>query len=109
MENLEKVIFFAVAIKSIVEYISTWIVDGKLEWKQCATCIGGIALALLYGLDAFEGLGISARLPFVSQFLTGIVLSGGANLVYDIFSGKKAKKILLDNAEKEIVDIYEKG
>lgn len=108
MENLEKVLFFAVAIKSIVEYISTWFVDGKVEWKQIASCIGGVLVALFFNLDAFEGLGIASQVPYVSVILTGIVISGGSNMVYDLFSGKKAKKLIINEAD-EISDIYEKG
>ena len=108
MENLEKVFFFAVAVKSIVEYVATWFVDGKIEWKQITTCVVGIMIALFFNLDAFEGLGIASRFPVVSIVLTGIVISGGSNMVYDLFSGKKAKKLIINDGE-EVADIYEKG
>lgn len=108
MDNLEKVFFFAVAVKSIVEYVATWFVDGKIEWKQIASCIGGILVAIFFGLDAFEGLGIASRVPFVSIVLTGVVISGGSNMVYDLFSGKKPKKLVINDGDS-VADIYEKG
>lgn len=107
MEGLKTVLFFGIAVKAIIEYISTWFVNGNIEWKQIASFLFGELIAFAYNLDAFEAMGISAKIPFISIVLTGLVISGGSNLIYDIFNFTD-KKIVL-KAEEEIADINEKG
>lgn len=46
----------------------------------------GVALALLYGLDALRDFfSLSARLPLVGEVLTGLILGRGANYVHDFY------------------------
>lgn len=106
MEALAGIVFFAVAVKAIVEYISTWVVNNKLEWKQIASFLFGEVIAFSFGLDAFKLVGIEAQVPFVSVILTGLIISGGANLVYDIFS-PKAKTISVVQVEDTISERLE--
>lgn len=108
MENLKEIIFFAIAIKAIVEYVFTWVVDGKIQRKQITSFVLGEIIAFSFGLDAFKDMGFVANLPFVSTILTGLVISGGANLVHDIFNPEN--KVVLKEAEiEEVIDISEKG
>ena len=96
MEKLTTILFFAVFIKAIIDYISKWYVDGQLEWKQIASCISGILLAFAFNLNAFETLGIQGN-HYVGVVLTGIVISGGSNLVHDAFAsfGKNSVKNII--------------
>lgn len=111
MEKLTTILFFAVFIKAVIDYIAKWFVNGEVEWKQIASCLSGILLAFAFNLNAFETLGIEGN-HYVGIVLTGIVISGGSNLVHDAFAsfGKNAvKNIVLEQKVDEIADIVEKG
>ena len=111
MEKLTTILFFAVFIKAIIDYIANWFVNGKVEWKQIFSCISGIALAFAFNLNGFETLGIQGNY-YVGLVLTGVVISGGSNLVNDAFAsfGKNSvKNIVIEEKKDEIADIVEKG
>lgn len=107
MEGLKTVLFFGIAVKAIIEYVSTWFVDGNICWKQIASFLFGELIAFAYNLDAFQAMGISAKIPFISIILTGLVISGGSNLIYDIFNFTD-KKIVITEPET-IAEVNEKG
>lgn len=112
MEKLTTILFFAVFIKAVIDYISKWFVNGNVEWKQIASCLSGILLSFAFNLNAFETLGIKGN-PYVGIVLTGIVISGGSNLVHDAFAsfGKDSVRniVIEQKVEDEIADIVEKG
>ena len=109
MEKLTTILFFAVFIKAVIDYISRWFVNGNIEWKQIASCLSGIALAFAFNLNGFETLGIEGN-QYVGIVLTGIVISGGSNLVNDAFAsfGKNSvKNIIIEEKVEDIVDLQE--
>lgn len=108
MEALAGIIFFAVAVKAMVEYIFTWVVDGKLQRKQIVSFLFGELIAFSFGLDAFKLVGIEAQIPYISVIITGLIISGGSNLVYDIFNPDN-KRIVFKDIEETIADKNEKG
>ena len=58
-----------------------------------AAAVVGVGLAFAYGVDALESfLAISPHLPYLGQFLTGLLLGRGANYIHDFYSGYVAKK-----------------
>lgn len=46
----------------------------------------GIVLALTYRLNLFELIGISSQVPWISCVITGILMSRGANWLYDFMT-----------------------
>lgn len=109
MEKLTTILFFAVFIKAVIDYVSRWFVDGNVEWKQIASCLTGIGLSFAFNLNAFETLGIPGN-HYVGIVLTGIVISGGSNLVNDAFAGfgkNATKTVIIEQNEDTIADILE--
>lgn len=86
------VILFAIIVNRIVEYFFTPIFDKKKwdkMWLMYIALAMGLALMLLTNISVFTTDTFIA--PIVGKILTGILVGGGSNLIYDIlkaFSNK---------------------
>ncbi len=56
------------------------------DWRYWLALASGILVALNYGLDFFELLGLDALVPYVGAIFTGLIISRGANFVADVFA-----------------------
>lgn len=106
METLKTALFFGVAIKSLVEYIFTWFVNGKLQKKQLVSFILGEIIAFSFNVDLFSAIGLISRVPYISTFISGLVLSGGSNLIYDIFNPEN--KTIITKEEETLKEYHDK-
>ena len=107
MEKLLTVLFFSGADKALVEYLSTIFTNWQTLQKRLASIIIGQVFAWCWWLDAFALVGYEANIKYIGIFLTGILIAGGSNLIYDIFNPEN-KTILVDK-EETIADELEKG
>ena len=82
--SLVSIICAAIVIEGIVTYVKAFFVDGKFQWQMLVGIILGVVVATAYGLDAFSIVGMSTSVPFVGCTLTGVLLSRGANYIYDL-------------------------
>ena len=94
-EFLRTVIFGAFVVESIVNIVKSVRANLSKEsesvsiwfWLSLATgMILGVVVAVNYELDVFASVGMEGQVPVVGAFLTGILMSRGANLVSDVFS-----------------------
>jgi len=83
------VIAIAVVLEAVITNVA-WALEGKIDWKRIASLAGGIVLAILFQVDVLASLGLTAIVPFVGQVLTGILISRGANVFYDVVKAIKA-------------------
>ena len=88
MEGLMLILVMAVVVEALVEYAKTIgkaFVNG--EWKvavtQLAAVVLGVLLCFMVNGDLFAVVGISFSWPWLGVFLTGILISRGANYVSD--------------------------
>jgi len=59
----------------------------KPAYLRYVAALVGVALALLYGLDALQTfLSLSPRIDHLGEVLTGLMLGRGANYVHDFYS-----------------------
>jgi hypothetical protein len=54
------------------------------DWKYWTSIIVSVAVAVVYGLDFFDAVGLDAVIPYFGMVLTGIILSRGSNYISDI-------------------------
>ena len=78
------IIFAAIVVEGIITYVNQFVVDKKFQWQMLVGLVLGVLVAVVYNLDLFELVGMTAAVPFVGCVLTGIVISRGSNYVYDL-------------------------
>ena len=88
MEGIVLIITMAIIVEALIEYgksIGKAFAGG--EWKTAVTQLAAIAVAVLLcfmtGGDLFAVVGIAFIWPWLGIFLTGIIISRGANYVSD--------------------------
>jgi|SRR5689334_2952687 len=87
MSQIAFILMLAVLCEALVEYAGTPIPQ---RWKPYAAALVGVIVALLYGVDVFalvaSQFGQSARIPYVGEVLSGILLGRGSNYINDLIS-----------------------
>jgi hypothetical protein len=83
MEKFMAIIIMAICLEGIVGYCKMAIVDKAVKWQIVVTGIGGVFVALSYGLDAPAMLGVVGIVPYVGQVITGISIARGSNYIFD--------------------------
>ena len=94
--EFSKVIFIAIVIETITELFKTWFPRLKeKEWVlRVATIVLGIIVCVAYGVDLLADIGISGNIPYLGCILTGILVAGGSNIIYDIINKIRKSKNL---------------
>ena len=108
MEKLITVLFFASVTKALVEYVSTIFENWKTFEKRLCSIVIGQILAIGFKCDAFALLGMTSNVPYLGVVVTGILIAGGSNVIYDAFNPEN-RKVLIKDEEETIADIQEKG
>ena len=98
------IVFGAVIAEALIEYANMVVTDNdhRLDWRVIMSAVIGIGVALAFGIDLFEVIGIAAKVPYVGMVLTGVVISRGSNYIHDILKkivGEKAKAVTLNDDE----------
>lgn len=94
MSSAIGIICAAIIVEGIITYVKTFFVDGKFQWQMLASIVLGILVAIAYGLDLLDLCGMESAIPFLGQILTGILLSRGANYIFDLI------KLLISTSDK---------
>ncbi len=100
MTGIILILVMAIVVEALIEYAKT---IGKAfmngSWKIAVTQLAAIALGVLLcfmtGGDLFSVVGITFVWPWLGKFLTGILISRGANYVSDFakrLQGVKAEE-----------------
>ena len=84
------ILTLAFLCESLTEYFFSDVlvaVGLNTKYLRYIAALVGVGLATLYGLDALRDfLGISPRLAYLGEVLTGLILGRGANFVHDLYS-----------------------
>ena len=78
------VVYGAVVAEALIEYVNMAVKDKRIDWHVIASALIGVGVALAFGLDVFELVGVPATVPVVGMVLTGVLISRGSNYVHDI-------------------------
>lgn len=97
METTPVAVVFALALltEGVTEYFFAGVVERlrlPRAYLRHLSAALGVALCLIYRVDALAlFFGLSPRLGFLGEVLTGLLLGRGANFLHDLYSryGKK--------------------
>ena len=85
-EKLTMMIAPAIMIEAIITYINQFFVNGEFCWEMLLSMIFGIIISIAYDIDVTKHFNLSPRIPYISNILTGILLSRGSNYIYDLMT-----------------------
>ena len=107
VKSLTALVFFAILIEGMVEYVKLGI-----QKNMCAEIIGAVVAGLIvafgFHLDLFAAVGITTDVPFISTVLTGIIVARGSNYVWDLigrFTEVEKSVVKLTEEQQENMDI----
>ena len=83
MELLAQLLIGAILIEALVDTVKR-VYTKTIQWEYFLALAVGILVAVVYGLDLPAVAGLVTAVPFVGAILTGIILSRGANYLYEI-------------------------
>lgn len=86
MENFLQIIVIAILAEAIWENLKMIWQEGKLSIDKLGALIVSVIIAIATQLDIFAILNFNIPIPFIGSFLTGILISRGANCIHDILT-----------------------
>lgn len=85
MGKLLTIIVVATLVEAIWENLKMIWQSGKVSIDMIGSLIVSIVIAILTKIDVFNALGITINI-YAGSFLTGIIISRGANFVHDLLA-----------------------
>lgn len=92
MEGVQIVIVLAFLVEAIYTNLRMIWDSNKFNWNNLGALIVAVLVAVVAGVDIFPALGINMIVPYVGSVLTGILISRGANVIFDVL--KKINEML---------------
>lgn len=92
MEGIQAVIILAFLVEAIYTNLRMIWDSNKFNWNNLGALIVAVLVAVVAGVDIFPALGINMIVPYVGSVLTGILISRGANVIFDVL--KKINEML---------------
>ncbi|MBQ9298732.1 MAG: hypothetical protein IJ223_06925 [Clostridia bacterium] len=86
MENFLQIIVIAILAEAIWENLKMIWQEEKLSIDKLGALIVSVIIAIATQLDIFAILNFNIPIPFIGSFLTGILISRGANFIHDILT-----------------------
>lgn len=86
MEDFKKLAFMAIFIEGTTTYIKNVCVDYNLTIGMCITFLLGVVISMVYDLDLPKQMGITTKVKFVGNIITGLIISRGSNYIYDFIN-----------------------
>ena len=83
VKSIAALIFFAVLIEGIVEYVKLGI-QKNICPEIITSIVLGIGCSFAFHLDFFAAIGITTDVPYVPTVLTGIIAARGSNYMFDL-------------------------
>ena len=78
-ENITSIMPLAIAVEATITYINQFFVDGEFCWEMLLSIVLGILISIAYEIDIPKYLNLHSRIPYLSNILTGILISRGSN------------------------------
>ena len=107
VKSLTALVFFAILIEGMVEYVKLGI-QKHICPEIIAAMLGGLVVSFGFHLDLFSAVGITTDVPYISNVLTGIIISRGSNYVFDLigkFTESEQEVVRLTEEQKENMEI----
>lgn len=91
MIDFAQLIVVAILVEAIWENIKMIYDKNKFNISMIGSLILGIIVCVVFKIDIFPIVGLSATIPFVGSIFTGIIVSRGANFVNDLLKRLKGE------------------
>ena len=92
MEGIQAVIILAFLVEAIYTNLRMIWDSNKFNWNQLGALLVAVIVSVFAGVDVFPAVGINMIVPYVGSVLTGILISRGANVIFDVL--KKINEML---------------
>lgn len=76
----------AIIVEATITYINQFFVNGEFCYEMFLSIIFGIVISIAYEIDIPKYLNLNSRIPYLSNILTGIIISRGSNYIYDLIT-----------------------
>ena len=87
LENkIASIMPLAIIIEAEITYINQFFVSGEVCWQMLLSIVLGILISIAYEIDIPKYLNLNSRIPYLSNILTGILISRGSNYIYDLIT-----------------------
>ena len=87
MENkIASIMPLAIIIEATITYINQFLVNGEFCWEMLLSIVLGVLISIAYEIDIPKYLNLHSRIPYLSNILTGILISRGSNYIYDLIT-----------------------
>lgn len=83
------VVIIAVILEALVQVVKGWVPEGAkiAEWTwPVVSAVLGVVLCVLASVDVLYVAGITIKVPYVGEVLTGVLISRGAGFLHDVWS-----------------------
>lgn len=111
MEGYYLLIILTILTEKITQLVKDLLPESAFteRGKRIISSVIGIALAFTVQVDLLGILGINSMNPYIGTIISGLVISGGANYVHDLFGAiKSIKDNNLVNAEARKIKLQNK-
>ena len=85
-QDVSKMVMAAVLVERIITYFNEFFVSGDAPWQMILSLVLGTVVAIAYKFDLPKYLNMESNVPYVGCILTGILISRGANYIYDLLT-----------------------
>lgn len=87
LENkIASIMPLAIIIEATITYINQFFVNGEFCPEMFLSIILGVLISIAYEIDIPKYLNLHSRIPYLSNILTGILISRGSNYIYDLMT-----------------------
>lgn len=84
--KISSIMPLVIIIEASITYINQFFVSGEFCWQMILSIILGIIMSIAYEIDIPKYLNLNSRIPYLSNILTGILISRGSNYIYDLMN-----------------------
>ena len=91
MMDFAQLIIVAILVEAVWENIKMIYDKDKFNISMIGSLVLGIIVCVIFKIDIFPIVGLSADIPFVGSIFTGIIVSRGANFVNDLLKRLKGE------------------
>lgn len=86
MDNFLQIMVIALLAETIWENLKMVWQEGKVNIDRIGALVVSVLISVATQLDVFSILDFGIVIPFVGSFLTGILISRGANVIHDLLN-----------------------
>lgn len=84
--DFAQIVLVSILVEAIWENCKMVWKDKKINVNMLGALILSIVICLTANINIFNIIGIELSIPYLGGFLTGIIVSRGANFVNDLFT-----------------------